>query len=72
MSTGMGMGKPGIFRVEGNIEGKTLDLSYIEVGGDIIGDNVLIGPGVIVKGVVQYRESISIPEGLEIEVQQIS
>ena len=64
-------GRPGIFRVNGNIEGKTVDVSHTEVEGDIIGDNVLLGPGVIVKGVVQYRESISIPEGLEIEVQQI-
>ncbi len=65
-------GNPGIFRVNGNIEGKTVDVSHTEVEGDIIADNVLLGPGVVVKGVVQYRETISVPDGLEIEVQQIS
>jgi cytoskeletal protein CcmA (bactofilin family) len=65
-------GKPGIFNVNGNIEGKTVDVSYTEVEGDIIADHVLLGPGVVVKGVVQYRESITMPDDLQVEVQQIN
>ena len=64
-------GRPGIFHVNGNIEGKTVDVSHTEVEGDIIADNVLLGPGVIVKGVVQYRETITMPENLEIDVLKI-
>lgn len=60
------------FVVNGNIESVTADLSNIEIGGDLVADNVILGPNVVVKGIVKYRETISYPEDLEIAVEKIN
>lgn len=64
-------GPPSTFMVDGNIEGKIIDISYTHVKGDLIADIVKIGPGVIIEGKIIYRESIILPEGSTYQTEQI-
>ncbi|MHA2249467.1 MAG: hypothetical protein ACXAD7_03845 [Candidatus Kariarchaeaceae archaeon] len=46
------------FDVGRNLVGKEIDISNTHVHGDVIGDKIIIGPGVIVEGKVKYRDTI--------------
>ncbi|MHA2502821.1 MAG: hypothetical protein ACXAE3_08130 [Candidatus Kariarchaeaceae archaeon] len=65
-------GEPKILEVKGDVKGQELDISYTTVGGDIIGDNIIIGPGVTVSGTIKYVSTVTLPDDSDYRVEQIS
>ncbi|MDH5401848.1 MAG: hypothetical protein OEY49_05085 [Candidatus Heimdallarchaeota archaeon] len=62
---------PKIFNVKGNMEGNKIDISYTHVHGDIIGDSIVIGPGVTIDGKIKYRETIEAPDSYKEQIEKI-
>jgi len=63
---------PKIFRIEQDLRGKNVDISYTHINGDLEGDDMVIGPEVTVGGEIRYRNSISVPEGSNYEIKRIN
>ncbi|MHA2402633.1 MAG: hypothetical protein ACXADH_06535 [Candidatus Kariarchaeaceae archaeon] len=71
MGFGGSLGKPGIFEVGGNIEGSEIDISHTHVTGDVVGDQVIVGPEVVIDGVIKYRDTLIIPEESDYRTEKI-
>jgi len=62
---------PGIFTIKQNIEADQIDISYTHVGGDVIGNDIIIGPDVVIEGRIKYRNSINVPEDSSYKIEKI-
>lgn len=56
---------PKMFVIEGNLKGSMVDISYVHIKGDLVADEIILGPEVIVDGEIIYSTSIEAPEGSE-------
>lgn len=64
-------GPPRIFEIYGDLRGNNVDISYTHIKGDLVADNVIIGPGVTVEGAIKYVSSIDLPEDHEFTVELV-
>jgi len=62
---------PKIFEIEGNLEASEVDISYVHIKGDLIADDVIIGPDVTINGKILYTTSIMIPDGAEYIIEKM-
>lgn len=70
ISTGF-MGSPSIFHVIGNVKAKSVDISYSEIHGDLIADDIIIGPDVHISGTIKYKNTINVPKNHGYKIEQI-
>ena len=49
----------------------TADISYTHVKGDLIADELILGPEVTVDGRIIYKTSIEVPEDSEYNVEKV-
>ncbi|OLS28825.1 MAG: hypothetical protein HeimC2_04260 [Candidatus Heimdallarchaeota archaeon LC_2] len=61
---------PKIFSIEGNLIGSTVDISYTHIKGDLIADDVIIGPKVVIEGTIRYKNSITLPKTVEYQTEK--
>ncbi len=62
---------PKIFAIEGNLKGSTVDISYTHIKGDLIADDVILGPEVTVEGTIKYKNSITLPKTVEYNTEKV-
>lgn len=56
---------PKIFVIEGNLKASLADISYVHIKGDLIADEIILGPEVTVDGQIIYSTSFDTPDGSE-------
>ncbi|MHA2252306.1 MAG: polymer-forming cytoskeletal protein [Candidatus Kariarchaeaceae archaeon] len=71
MGLGGDLGTPRTFVIGGNVEATEVDISHTHVKGDVIADDIKIGPGVIVDGTIKYKNSIELPEDSDLKVEKL-